>query len=214
MFFYLDESGCTGFDLDKKGTSRYIVLTMVVVREDKRLKNFVKRWKQRKLGKNVQELKWSKTGDGLRKDFLQKLAKQPIRIYTIVVNKERVNEDLQNKKDKLYNYVVGLLMENYESSSTYEFNIEIDRSKTKKFLRADFDRYITRKLREQNRDKKYPIKVDIKHPFSFESYGVQVADMAGGAIAYNYERGDPKYKNLIRVKIADERKLFWDWRRE
>ena len=153
MFFYLDESGCAGFDLNKKGTSRYIVLSMVVARMDKPLKNFVKRCKQRKLGKRIQEVKWSKTNDVLRTDFLGKLAKQPVKIYTIVVNKERVNENLQNNKDKLYNYVVGLLMENYESSSTYEFNIEIDRSKNKEFLRADFDGYITRKLREQNRSK-------------------------------------------------------------
>ncbi len=214
MFFYLDESGCLGFDLTKKGTSRYIVLTMVVVQDSKQLKNFVKRWKQRKLGKNTQEIKWSKTNDSLTTDFLQKLSKQPVKIYTVIVNKEGVDADLQNKRDKLYNYVVGLLMENYEDSSTYEFNIEIDRSKTEKVLRDDFDNYIKGKLYEQNKNKGIPINVNIKHPFSHESYGVQVADMAGGAIAYNYEFGEPKYKNIILDKIVDERKLFWDWKRE
>ena len=212
MYFYLDESGCVGFDLSKEGTSRYIILTMIVVQDDKPLKNFVKRWKQRKIGKNIQEVKWSKTNDVLRKDFLQKLSRQPVKIYTMIVNKERVHSGLQKQKDKLYNYVAGLLMENYEDSTAHEFYIEIDRSKTKKLLREDFDNYIRRKLIEQHKTKEKPIRVEIKHPFSYESLGVQVADMASGAIAYYYERGDSRYIQLIQENIVDERKLFWDWR--
>lgn len=119
--FYVDESGDLGWSFDlpygKGGSSRYLVVASVALpskddhRPERVMKDLYKasHWDPRK------EKKWTDAPAKARLHFAQKAVQLAtvhthISYHAIVVNKTKVQKHLRDDGNKLYNYMVRLLL--------------------------------------------------------------------------------------------------------
>lgn len=200
-YIFLDESGDIGFG-DK--SSKFFTITLLVcgVKEETELQRIVKKARQKILKKKlrqVPELKWNNSTDIIRNRILSKIAEIKIEIFTIILDKSKVYDYLREKKHKLYNYLSNLILT--ECSVDGSFELIVDRSKSKRSLRDDFDRYIRFKLKDTNSNLK------IIHQDSKSSGCLQSLDFISGAIFNKYEFGNLDYYNIIKPKIVTEKEF-------
>lgn len=121
-YIFLDESGELGFS--NKSSSKYFVITLLSCDEGevyilRRIIKNVRRKIIKKKLKNYPELKGNKSLDQTRKEVLEKFMKTNSEVFTIILDKSAVYEYLKNKKNKLYNYISNLILNecSFESSS-------------------------------------------------------------------------------------------------
>jgi len=205
MFIYLDESGDLGF---KKGSSKYFIITLLKTKDEKSIRRCIKKIRQRKLNKKlkqVPEIKANNSPPQIRRKILEELGKLDIEIYCIVLPKEKVYERLREMKYKLYNYVVGKLLQGAIVFNR-NINVIVDRLSMKKIIREDFDCYTQTKIEERAFFPRPKIK--ISHFDSRNNSGLQACDFVSWCIFRKYETGDASYYNLIKNKIKDEFVLF------
>lgn len=115
-YLYLDESGDLGFDFVNKKPSRFFTVTILAISEIERNRamiNAVKHTLKRKLHSRdlSQELKGSKTSLGVKKYFYAKIAPLKFAIYALTLNKKKLYERLTNEKERVYNYVARLVLD-------------------------------------------------------------------------------------------------------
>ncbi len=121
MLIYVDESGDLGWSFDhpygKRGSSRYLTIAAMLVPEQldhlpiRKVKQLYKegRW-------NIsQEKKWVDMPDVSRSTFAQNALKlcqvnREILYKVIVVNKQKVDDNFRSDSNKLYNYMLKLLL--------------------------------------------------------------------------------------------------------
>ena len=206
MYIYIDESGDLGFK--KKGASKYFMITLLITKDPKKVKRVIKKCRQRilkKKHKKFPELKASKSSPLIRKYILKELAKLDLSVLTIILNKSQVYDYLKTKREKLYNYIAGLILAEAQLEPSYE-NVVIDKRVKKKAVRRDFDTYIQDKI-----DKKrlLPIKrLRISHFNSQKREALQAMDFVSWAIFRKYEHKDTIYYDFIKEKISTEKELF------
>ena len=126
MNTYLDESGDLGFTLDLPnragGSSRYLTISHISFSDADR--KYVKRLVRelfKILNYNIKtEVKGASFDDATARSIAIKICKlirtrPDIKIGSITVKKENVQEALREDKNTLYNYVTGLLLPKYFS---------------------------------------------------------------------------------------------------
>jgi hypothetical protein len=214
MFIYLDESGDLGFDFSKAKTTRKFVITVLVCFSPaaetdfkkairRTLKNKVNRSKNK--SRRVEELKGTSTPLEVKQYFLRQVRCEDWAVYTLVLNKARVNEPLRTKfgKKKLYNFLARLLIERLPMrEAVANVRLIIDRSKNREDIR-DFNQYVENHLQAI-----LPLNtgLTIEHPASHERAGLQAVDLFCWGIARKYERGDLVWYSLFQhmLKYEDE----------
>ena len=198
QYLFIDESGNLGFG-EKSG--KFFIITLLLTDDEVPLSRILKGVRKR-LGKpKLFELKAAKSSDVVRETVLNGLVKENVQILTIILNKNKVLPKLQKKKDKLYNYVAGQIL-NELTILDENVNIICDKRSGKRVIRQDFDNYILNKLLV----KKDGIR--ISHFESYNSAGLQAVDFVSWAIFRKHEYGDERFYNIIRDKIVLERKLW------
>lgn len=209
MYIYLDESGDLGFDLTKKGTSKYFLLTMVLTKEPKKLANCIKHLKQQSLQKKyrkIPEIKFNNSPEAFRKKVIKKLSHQEIFILVFCLNKIKVVTKLHNKKDKVYNYITGLLFDkifNFANPGE-DLILTVDKVKVGKVQIEDFNFYLDLRLFLAGQTK---WKLKVLHADSQKDRCIQAVDFISGSIFRKYERNDLSLYNIIKGKIITE--IFW-----
>lgn len=210
MHIYLDESGDLGFDFTKQGTSRFFVITLLVIHlpeVNKRILKMVERTIKEKInrskkGKNViLELKGSNTDIRVKGYFYRHIKNEQFEIFTLILNKARVAQDLRAKKEKLYNFISRLLLEKCHFHKVEDrIILTVDKRKNKEDIR-DFNRYLFITLREL-----IPLKVPFEqyHEASYSHKGLQAVDVFSWGIFRKYERGDVEWYSYFRDKIKQE----------
>ena len=113
MYIFLDESGELGFS---KESSRYFLVTLLCTSEPNRIRKVVRQIKKvlGKKWKKIPELKANNSNYEIRKRMLEKLAKEAIDINYILVNKSKIKDNLREQKHKIFNWVCGILLNNYK----------------------------------------------------------------------------------------------------
>lgn len=119
--FYVDESGDTGWSFDKPyrrgGSSRY--MTIAALEAPSGLKNYPKRLVRdlyRRHGwDTTHETKWSEMDDVCRLDFATRTAsmledRRGLSIWSMTVFKPNVQSHIRADANKLYNYMLRLLL--------------------------------------------------------------------------------------------------------
>lgn len=212
MFIYLDESGDLGFDFSKPKTTKKFVITLLVCFDDKSRKEFrkaVRRTLRNKLNRkkknsrHVTELKGTTTTLAVKKYFLRHVKRGRWGIYTLVLNKTRVEERLRTKvgKKKLYNFLSRFLLEKLRLDKVHR-NVElvVDRSKNREEIR-DFNQYLINQI-----EAALPLNtmLDPSHLTSQESPGLQAVDMFCWGIFRKYESNDTEWYDKYRRKIRFE----------
>jgi hypothetical protein len=207
-FLYLDESGDLGFDFVNKKPSRFFVITILAVEgqdANRQLIKAVKKTIRRKLnprGKRsriAEELKGTGTTLEVKRYFYEQVHDIDFKLYTIILNKRRVFENLADHKARVYNYVSRILLEKIPlDQATVKVDLIIDRSKGKPEI-LDFNSYI----RSQLEARIHPVvPLYISHYDSREHGGLQAVDMFSYGIFEGYEKKRWAWFNVFKEKIA------------
>lgn len=206
MFIYLDESGDLGF---RRGSSSFFIICFITMsnRTSLKLKREIKRVKQKYKIPKETEIKGNKSNHYLRIDILKAIASLPIEVYSIAVNKQRIEKHLRNDTNILYNYMVNLIMVPYlEQKRLNEPHIIADLRITKVARGMRFTGYLKYKLLEKGL---YNIKPQIQFLDSLNSNGLQAVDFVAYSLFRKYEREDVRYYQIIGRKIREDKKLFF-----
>lgn len=212
MFIFLDESGCLGFDFTKKKTSKKFVITILVLQNIDtvgKVRKAVRRTLKNKLNAKkgnkriVNELKGTRTALAVKEFFYRNMPREGWKIYTVVLNKPRVNNELRTKtgKKKLYNFLARFLLEKLDLSEAGQtVNLIMDRCKNKAEIK-DFNHYVANQL-----EGLLPLHIflNITHESSQENTGLQAVDLFCWGIARKYERDDFKWYDIFKKNIRFE----------
>jgi len=196
MHIFLDESGDLGFT---KKSSKYFVLTGLIIEEPRRIQKCIKRLRKslRKKDKRMIELKFHTSSPQLREKVLRKLCEQKISIYSIVVDKETVFKRLRDKKEIYYNYISGLLLwQGLTFPIGKKIRVVMDKRVYGK-TREEFDNYIKNKISFMLKRKS---DIEILHIDSKKEPALQAVDFISGAIHRKFRDGDETYFNIIKSK--------------
>lgn len=204
-YIFLDESGELGF---KDSSSKYFIITLLSCDEGEiySLRKIMKKVREKiikKKFKKYPELKGNNSNDKIRKEVLMRFLKTNSEIFVIILNKSKVYEYLKDKKNKLYNYVSNLIL-NECSLDNSNVNLIVDKSKTNRSLREDFDTYIRNNISIKN----HSCKLKIRHENSQKEGCLQVLDFVSWSIFRNYEHSDPSFMDIIKDKIVIKKELF------
>ena len=212
MIVYLDESGDLGFDFSKPKTSRKFVITLLVCdaaggadgfkRATRRtLKNKLNHKKGK--SRTIQELKGTNTTMAVKEYFYRHAPDDGWRIYTVALNKVRVDTPLRSKqgKKKLYNFLARFLLEHVDlSCAAPAVTLVIDRCKNKEEVK-DFNSYVANQL-----ESLLPLNVplNIYHESSQANPGLQAVDLFCWGIFRKYESRDLEWYRAYQNMIAFE----------
>lgn len=204
-YIFLDESGELGF---KESSSNYFIITLLSCDEGEiySLRRIIKRVREKIIKKKVKrfpEIKGNNSSDKIRFEILQRFTKTNSEVFAIILEKSKVYEYLKDKKDKLYNYISNLVL-NECSFDNPSVCLIVDKSKSNHSLRDDFDNYIRLKLSEKN----HLDKIIIRHENSHNEACLQVLDFVSWAIFRSYEHKDSRFIDIIKDKIVIKKEVF------
>lgn len=208
MIIFLDESGDLGFDFNKPGTSKTFVITLLVCDDRESSHSFkiaVRRTFKNKMhsrkNPGVREIKGTETMLSVKRYFHRQLPRDGWKLYTVVVNKKQVYEEMPKPMDKkkLYNFLSRFILEKIPFGSVLEaVTLVVDRSKGKEGIR-EFNDYITNHL-----EGLLPLNVPmyITHEWSHENAGLQAVDLFCWGIFRKWESGDNEWYEVFQNSIA------------
>lgn len=182
MIGYLDESGSHGFDFSKVGTSRYFVVTAIIINpqnHDMVIEMFTKIKNQYF---PISEMKSSKIGnnEGRRIEILNKLLELDFKFHTLIVDKKRIdiNSGL-TYKEPFYKFLYGILYSDLYRTFP-ELQLIADSLISEEFTKS-FQSYV-------NLNHKVDLFTKQKLTFhnSEQSILLQLSDIIGGTISRYY----------------------------
>jgi hypothetical protein len=190
---FVDESGTLPDPRD-----RIVIVAAVGVQNLSALNLIFKSVRKRRIGKEKSlELKFYKAGDKTKKTFFDKLAKEELPIFILIVDKMG-----RAVKDSPENFAIlcGLLI-----SEIMHFM---------KIQKVVFDRHFQRQIDEKEFNKTLLRFLDnqsffLEHVGSQENILVNVADMVAGAVLAKETKKDTSFYEIIRDKIISEVRLNW-----
>ena len=165
------------------------------------LKNKINRTKNRT--KWLAEIKGTNTSIETKKYFFRQIKEQDWQLYSVVLNKSRVEGHLHTAKgqNKLYNFLARFLIEKLPLRQTFtNVRLIVDRSKNKNEIQ-DFNLYLKNQI-----EALLPLNtaLNVEHLNSMESTGLQAVDLFCWGIARKYEYSDFEWYNIFRHRIAYE----------
>jgi len=207
VYVFVDESG----DLGRHG-SNFFVIACLSTTNARPLERIIKKVRVRRLKKKLHalpELKANSSTPEVRKEVLQRLVSCDCKIDLIVIDKRQVRDYLYSAKNRLYNYLFGLLIEDMDLQKAY-IEIIIDKKDSNRLLRDDLNQYICKKIK-LNHDCDH---VSIKHVPSFANQALQVVDFVAWAAYRKFSFNDETYYKIIESKIGTLKQLWQNkkWR--
>lgn len=201
MKIYLDESGDLGCG---KGASKYFLIVLVVVKDEKDLEKIIRKIRINKLNKGLKkcpEIKANNSNDKIRIKVLKGIAKMDVKIYCHILDKSTIHNDLKDMKEKIYN---DITVKNISKIPFTDKRVEliVDRCKsTKKRLIFDSD------INNELMNIKPFLDLRISHLDSKNSPQLQAVDFIAWSILRKYERKESYYYNIIKDKLHSEELL-------
>lgn len=211
LYLFLDESGDLGFDFVQKHPSPYFVVTvMYVLGQDNRkkiklaVKRTIKKLNSRKGKKRiVQELKGTDTSVEVKKYFYEKVKDVDFGVYTIVLNKKRVFQNLTFDKERLYNYISRILLDKVpvENAKT-RLELIMDKCKGKPEIK-EFNDYVRSNLQARINP---TLPVYFNHQDSKSVPELQATDLFCWGIFRKYRKKDTEWYDIFnkqKIKFED-----------
>jgi hypothetical protein len=215
VLIYADESGDLGWSFDYpfgcRGSSRYLTIAAMILPEAldhlpaRKLKLLYKHFKW-----NTKcEKKWVDMPTAARITFAQNAAilcqaSASILYKSIVVNKQGVNENLRRDSNKLYNYMLKLLLLDEMKKHPRITLIPDPRS-----IKVESGNCLQHYLEMQLYEAQVPTKLELLHQDSKSCLNLQFVDMLAGTVGTHFECNKSKYLQLLSTNI-EIRKLFFD----
>lgn len=212
---HADESGDLGWSFDKPygrgGSSRYLVIFAVCVDDTKihRVDRLIKDLYKGSGWDPKREKKWIDMSEKSREHFLRQAvrlreAHNDVSYHAIVVSKERVQAHLRADPNKLYNYMVKLLLANEMAKHEHVSFIPDQRSVKVASGNSQHD-YLQTTLWYENEAKTV---LETLPSDSRYCKPLQFADMMAGAVGSNYEFNKTKYLEEIGPHLNLKRLFF------
>ncbi len=203
MLVFIDDSGDTGFKLDKGSTSHFVI-AMVIFNDELEAEKTAVAIKElkREIGFDERtEFRFFKTRRDYRIKFLKIVNKFDFKVRCLVVDKSIIySDELKKKKNSFYAYFIKEVLKN-SNNTILDAKIRLDGSGDRIF-RRNFFTYLRREL--NSRQKK--IMRNCKMIDSKGNVLVQMADMIAGSInrAQNKDKQDYKvYLKIIKNHLDD-----------
>ena len=147
----------------------------------------------------AEELKGSKCPQKIKEYYYRQVKDIKFAVYSITLNKVKLYERLRKDKERVYNYIARLVLDQVPfDKANLRVKIIIDKSKTKKNI-FEFNQYILRQIKSKF-DPKVPL--DIYHYDSKQNFGLQAVDMFCWGIFRKYEENDLEWYNIFKEKIV------------
>ncbi len=211
LIIYLDEAGDLGFDTEKKKTSRYLIIVLLVCMDAQAHKGTmrsVKKTLKNKLEKNTMELKGRNIKLPVKEYFLKQMRKvEDWGLYIAITDKKtwiahhNRHHSHELKKKVLYDEVARRIFSQIDILDTASrVDIVVDRSKNKYEI-AEFNDAVARDIK--TRLSKNAV-LTIRHAYSHEEAGLQAVDMFCTGIHDKYEKNDIQWYTMFSDKIAAE----------
>lgn len=207
MIVFIDESGDSGFAIDK-GSSRIFVIVCVVFTDELEAEKTAVAIKElkRNLGfSDKTEFKFNGSKKHIRNEFLRTIKRFDFVVRAIVVDKDKIRSPLlKEDKSSFYSYFIKLILSHTKGTIT-NARVRIDGSGDRIF-RRNFLTY----LRKQLNGKERKVMQNVKLVDSKTNVLIQMADMIAGTIR-RYKEGEKEdakeYFKQIEKKISDS----WDF---
>lgn len=211
-FLYLDESGDLGFDFTKQKTSRFFIITVLLVAGSdnheqlrrvvlRTLKNKLRSSKKLKEDKEGLELKGSSVGRGVKHYFFERVKNLDYALYSLILEKQKIGSYPDEAADALYTRIVKNLFDRTTLlNMAGQWNLVIDKSKNTKGM-TDFDRCIRESVCTPGGE---TLHIAINHHNSQENHMLQAVDLFSWGIFRKYERDDDEFYNEYKDKIRYE----------
>jgi len=208
LYLYLDESGDLGFDFVNKKPSAFFTVCVLAIKgqeEDRLVANAVRQVLGRKLHrgshKGAVELKGKDTSPEVKRYFFNKVKEAGFTLHAATLNKRRLYDSLERDKDRIYNYVARMALENVDfKDAAVRVIMTVDKSKSRWEI-VEFNSYMLSQLKGAI-DPRVPL--DIVHIPSQESCGLQAADMFTWGVFRKYERGDCEWYGVFQEKVRSD----------
>ncbi len=207
MLVLIDESGDPGF---KDNSSRYFILTMIVFREADDHGRYPKAEQAASVIKDAMistrhkpEFHFTDCSQRVRNSFFAALNSSTcdFEVYSLVVDKKLIVSDhLKKSPQKFYNFMLKQLMTH---SPIEGATVKIDGQKSKAFRKA---------LQSYLRQGNHGMLAKLKFSDSKQDLLIQLADMACGAVAYNYNRSDRLESDTYLKMMGRRVRNIWDFR--
>ena len=210
MYIFLDESGDLGFNFEKTKTSRQFVISLLVCQDKQAQDGFrraVERTLKNKLNhrknstRTIAELKGTGTSFPIKQYFFRQLPADGWKIYSVTLNKSRVDVQLRSKagKKKLYNFLARFILEKVHfPEDVRQVSLVVDRCKNKEEIK-DFNQYVVNQL-----EALLPLnaRLNIDHLGSHESAGLQAVDLFCWGIARKDGLNDQEWNAVFQDKVS------------
>jgi len=210
-FLYLDESGDLG--MNDRG-SKYFIISCVKIDDEETnnsFKRIPKKIRQNTLKKKMREtseLKFTNSSPLIREQFLNRVSKLNVQVFSLVIKKSCANHSLQNNLPILYNYLIRVLLEKVFDKVDHHTTLDIflDRCMSNS-QRQHFEDYI--KTEFFNLFKRIPT-INVNHENSQDNSGLQVIDFIVGSFGYKYNSlssisDRDKYLDIFKSRIVIEK---------
>lgn len=215
MYIYLDESGDLGWKFDapyrRGGSSRHITISTLTVPTNKKHlpKRIIKKLYDKYKWNPKIEKKWSEMDLEERKEFAKRATKlceehDDIKYHSITVKKEKVLSHIRSDENKLYNYMIKLLLLN-EMAQHDEVVFVPDPRSIKVESGNSLHDYLQTCLWF---DKKVTTKLVTEPQDSDSNRNIQYADMLSGIVQGYYEDNKVELWDIIKDKLIDKRLYF------
>ena len=203
MLVFIDESGDSGFKLERGSTPVFAVAlaafhsTEEASRCDEIIREALDTLKVKP------EFKFSKAHERIRDAFFEAVAGCDFRVRALVVQKELIRSGrLRTRKEEFYQFFVKTMLK-FDDGLLKDARVVIDGSGERTF-RRDLKKHLTRHSA--------PGAIrDIRLKASHGDPLVQLADMCVGAVARSYrdDRSNPhRWRDMLRPKLDD----IWEFR--
>ncbi|PHR53613.1 MAG: hypothetical protein COA44_15225 [Arcobacter sp.] len=215
MYIYLDESGDLGWKFNapyrRGGSSRYITISTLTVPHTKRHlpKRIIKKLYDKYKWNPKKEIKWSDMKLDHREEFARRAvdlfnAHDDIQYHAITVKKERVQAHIRNDENKLYNYMIKLLLLD-EMAKHDEIIFVPDPRSIKVESGNSLHDYLQTCLWFE---KSVSTKLSTKPQDSASNRNIQFADMLSGIVQGNYEDNKRSTWNILNGSLISKRLYF------
>jgi len=212
---FVDESGDLGWSFDKTyghgGSSRFLTIAAMILPDQyehipkRKIRHFYDRWKW----DTKREKKWTEMHKKARSTFskealnLAKHANLEINYKAIVVKKENVNRSYKSDNNKLYNYMLKILLLE-EMTSHKSVSLIPDSRPLKINDELSLHHYLEMMLYEKEAD----TKLETISQNSKSNLCLQFVDMLAGVIQVHFENGESIYFNELSSNIEIKRLFF------
>ena len=190
-----------------------LVITALIARNPAALDRIIKNARRHKFRRelaNKKEIKADKSSPELREYLLKKLneVEGNLAIHCILVKKKLRSEYLKDNKNRLYNYVAGVLAKAINIDAD-DVEVRVDRSKGKYLLREDFNGYFEERLRAGS----IVSRIRIYHSYSENFSGIQFADLLAWVVYQKYNNSNSSYLDIIDKRKFPQ-KIIELWKSE